>query len=92
MTSISPLHGFKDAIDYYTQCSALYFLDKIKVPTLIINALNDPFLSRECFPDKTNSRYITYDYPSFGGHLGFKMSGNGNKYYHEIKSLEFLSK
>jgi len=87
----APLHGFKDAIDYYAQCSSIYFLDKIKVPTLIINALNDPFLSQECYPNNINSSYITYDYPFFGGHLGFKMSGNENKYYHEIKSLEFLS-
>ena len=87
----APLHGFKDALDYYTQCSSIYFLDKIKVPTLIINALNDPFLSKECYPDNINSSYITYDYPFFGGHLGFKMSGIENKYYHEIKSLEFIS-
>jgi predicted alpha/beta-fold hydrolase len=88
----APLHGFKDALDYYTQCSSIHFLKNIKVPTLIINARNDPFLSKECYPENINPKYITYDYPIYGGHLGFKMSGNKNQYYHEIKSLEFLSK
>ena len=40
----APMHGFKDALDYYTSCSALFVLDQIKVPALIVNALNDPFL------------------------------------------------
>jgi predicted alpha/beta-fold hydrolase len=88
----APLHGFKNAIDYYTQCSSINFLEKIAVPTLIINARNDPFLSPECYPENINKDFIKYDYPPFGGHLGFKMSGYKNKYYHEIKSLEFLSK
>ena len=88
----APLHGFKNAIDYYTQCSSINFLEKISIPTLIINARNDPFLSQECYPKNINTGFIKYDYPPFGGHLGFKMSGYKNKYYHEIKSLEFLSK
>ena len=46
----SQLHGFIDAEDYYERNSSLYFLDKINIPTLIVNAQNDPFLSEECFP------------------------------------------
>lgn len=88
----APLHGFKNAIDYYTQCSSINFLEKISIPTLIINARNDPFLSPDCYPESINQEFIVYDYPLFGGHLGFKISGYKNKYYHEIKSLEFLSK
>ncbi|MGX7835632.1 hypothetical protein ACWKSR_10830, partial [Campylobacter fetus subsp. venerealis] len=45
-----PLHGFADAEEYYQVNSSLFFLDSIKVPTLILNALNDPFLSDLCFP------------------------------------------
>ena len=45
-------HGFKDGADYYKQCSSLQFLNNIKTPTLIINALNDTFLSPECYPVK----------------------------------------
>jgi len=45
----APLHGFKNAIDYYQRCGAIRFIENIKVPTLIVNAKNDPFLSKECF-------------------------------------------
>src|SRR5258707_6034600 len=47
----APLHGFKNAIEYYGQCSAIGFLEGIKVPTLIVNAKNDPFLSLEVLPN-----------------------------------------
>jgi uncharacterized protein len=46
----APLHGFRDAIDYWNQCSSKNYLRTIAVPTLIVNAKNDPFLSPECFP------------------------------------------
>ena len=42
----SRAHNFKDALDYYEQCSSLQFLPNIKVPSLIINAKNDSFLCR----------------------------------------------
>jgi predicted alpha/beta-fold hydrolase len=45
---IAPLHGFKDAKDYYNSCSALHVVDKIQIPTLILNAENDPVLSFSC--------------------------------------------
>src|SRR5699024_7822490 len=48
----APIHGFKDAEDYYTQCSSIHFLQRIKIPTLIVNAQNDPFLSDKCFFDQ----------------------------------------
>src|SRR5690606_11158653 len=41
-------HGFKDALEYYAKCSCRQFLPNIKIPTLIINAMNDSFLSPEC--------------------------------------------
>ena len=40
----SKAHGYKDALDYYEQCSSLSVLQQISVPTLLINALNDSFL------------------------------------------------
>jgi predicted alpha/beta-fold hydrolase len=87
----APLHGFSNANDYYTKCSSIHFLNKITVPTLIINALNDPFLSDNCYPKNINDNYITYDYPLNGGHLGFKMQHQSAGYYHEIKTIKFLS-
>jgi predicted alpha/beta-fold hydrolase len=87
----APLHGFSNAIEYYTKCSSIYFLKNITVPTLIINARNDPFLSERCYPQDINEKYITYDYPKHGGHLGFTMENESNTYYHEIISIDFLS-
>ena len=87
----APLHGFSNAIDYYTKSSSIHFLENITTPTLIINALNDPFLSDKCYPRNINKKYITYNYPKYGGHLGFKMKNKFGTYYHEINSLKFLT-
>jgi predicted alpha/beta-fold hydrolase len=46
----SRAHGFKNAQDYYAKASSLQFLKSIKIPVLILNALNDSFLSKDCFP------------------------------------------
>jgi len=88
----SRAHGFKDANDYYKQCSSLQFLTNIKVPTLIINALNDSFLSPECFPvrEAKQNENLFLEMPSHGGHVGFiKRKGY---YYNETRALEFLLK
>jgi predicted alpha/beta-fold hydrolase len=66
-----PLHGFKDAEDYYECNSSLYFLADIQVPTLIVNAKNDPFLSQECLPEQIDSDFVRIELPDSGGHCGF---------------------
>ena len=68
-----PLHGFKGAEDSYEQNSALYFLDKIRIPVLIVNAQNDPFLSEECIPYEwaKSSDFVHLEAPNEGGHCGF---------------------
>ncbi len=66
-----PLHGFKDAEDYYERNSSLYFLSGIRVPTLIVNAKNDPFLSQECLPEQIDSDFVQIELPDSGGHCGF---------------------
>ncbi|MCF7560184.1 alpha/beta fold hydrolase [Sabulilitoribacter multivorans] len=88
----SKAHGFKDALEYYEKCSALQFLVNIKVPTLIINALNDSFLSPECYPikeAKKNSN-LHLEMPNYGGHVGF--IDKRNVYYNEKRALEFINK
>lgn len=89
-TSVS--HGFKDALDYYKQSSSLQFLPNINIPTLVINALNDSFLSPECYPVKEakHNNYLHLEMPKYGGHVGF-ISKN-NIYYNEQRALEFLLK
>ena len=83
-------HGFENALDYYLRCSSLQFLPNIKTPTLIINALNDSFLSAECYPIKEakNNRNLHLEMPNHGGHSGFV--GKKNVYYNERRALEFI--
>jgi predicted alpha/beta-fold hydrolase len=88
----APMHGFKNAIDYYQQCGAIRFIENIKVPTLVVNAKNDPFLSKECFPEMTNHPFVKLEFPERGGHVGFaSFSGNG-LYWSEQRALDFISK
>ncbi len=69
----SRIHGFANAKDYYTQCSSGRFLAFIKVPTLLLNALDDPFLPDACYPYDTikDNKHITMHTPRYGGHVGF---------------------
>ena len=86
----SRAHGFKDAMDYYKQCSALQFLPKITIPALIINAKNDSFLGHECYPykeaDENSSLYL--EVPNSGGHVGFY--GKQNISYTEKRDIKFF--
>jgi len=86
----SKAHGFKDALDYYEQCSSLQFLKHIQVPSLIINALNDSFLSPECYPVKEAkaNENLYLEMPQYGGHVGFILKNN--VYYNEKRALDFV--
>ncbi|CAA2929991.1 hydrolase [Arsenophonus endosymbiont of Bemisia tabaci] len=66
------IYGFKDAADYYHQCSALPRLPNIRVPTLIIHAKDDPFMAPEVVPDINQLPVnIEYQMTEHGGHVGF---------------------
>lgn len=69
----SQLNGFKDANDYYAKASSHPFLENIKHPTLLINALDDPFLSPSCFPFEAAKQNPNFHLlcPKHGGHVGF---------------------
>jgi predicted alpha/beta-fold hydrolase len=69
----APHHGFRDAHDYYHRASALRVVDKIRVPTLIITAQDDPFVPPEPFRDPaiTGNPAITVILTADGGHCGF---------------------
>ena len=87
----SKAHGFRDALDYYKKSSSLQFLHNIKTPTLIINALNDSFLSSECYPVKEAKRNpnLYLEMPNYGGHAGFV--DKKNVYYNEKRALDFIN-
>jgi predicted alpha/beta-fold hydrolase len=68
----APLHGFRDTDDYWTRASSKPWLSHIAVPTLIVNARNDPFLPERALPSQQDvSSWVTLDFPSDGGHVGF---------------------
>lgn len=86
----SRAHGFKDALDYYEKCSSNQFLPNIKIPSLVLNAKNDTFLGKACYPfeeAKTNEN-LYLEVPDFGGHVGFW--GKRNTSYSEQRALEFF--
>jgi predicted alpha/beta-fold hydrolase len=66
----APLHGYRDTDDYWHRASAKHVLSDITVPTLVLNAQNDPFLPAHHLP-RVASRFVTLDYPEEGGHVGF---------------------
>jgi len=68
----APLHGFHDSADYYAKASAKPVLGRIEVPTLVLNARNDPFLPGRHLPSGTEvSPAVTLETPETGGHVGF---------------------
>lgn len=87
-----PLHGYRDAMDYYTSCSSASVIDRIKVPTLIVNAANDPFLSPQCYPKDAlkGHSHVRFESPSRGGHVGFTRFGRDGVYWSELRALEFV--
>lgn len=89
----SVMNGFKDAKDYYSKSNSLQFLKNIETPTLIINALDDPFASKSCVPTKeakaNDNLYLMT--PKYGGHVGF-YEFNKKHLWSEERIVEFFIK
>ncbi|MCI0750298.1 MAG: alpha/beta fold hydrolase [Flammeovirgaceae bacterium] len=88
----APLHGFTNAEDYYEKNSSLFFVEKIQTPTLIVSALNDPFLSAECYPMNLlrQHAYLQFETPGRGGHVGFAQFNQNGLYWSEQRALAFI--
>lgn len=88
----APLNNYKDAEDFYFNSSAKNFMEKIQIPTLLVNAQNDPILTPSCTPTfiAKNHPNIFIENPSQGGHCGF-MLPNQEFAWSEIRALEFTS-
>ncbi|HQW57936.1 MAG TPA: hydrolase [Gammaproteobacteria bacterium] len=68
----APLHGFKSADDYYEKSSSRQYLAKIKTPTLILHARNDPFTTLNALPEVHEvSKHVSLELSENGGHVGF---------------------
>lgn len=88
----APLHGFKNADDFYQRASSLNYLSTITTPTLLVNALNDPFLPRLCFPTEIakDHSHLFLETPERGGHTGFTLAGKKENWM-EVRAFEFIS-
>jgi hypothetical protein len=89
----APVHGFKDAYDYYYKSSCLPYLANIGIPSLLLNALDDPLLSRSCFPfsQAESAPQLYLETPLNGGHVGFVSFNDQNEYWSETRTLEFIN-
>ncbi|WP_291994033.1 hydrolase [Candidatus Accumulibacter sp. ACC003] len=68
----APLHGFSSAADYWRRASSKPWLRGIRLPTLVLNALNDPFLPASALPTASQvASAVQLDFPDAGGHVGF---------------------
>lgn len=76
-----PVFGFTSPQDYWEKASSKPYLTKINIPTLLVNAKDDMFLSKECYPTTVanNSEYFYLECPTYGGHVGFMTSFKPNE-------------
>jgi predicted alpha/beta-fold hydrolase len=88
------LHGFRDAADYYARASALQFVGRIRIPTLIIHAQDDPFIPFESLrhPSITDNPNVILLAPARGGHVAFiaPPTGGEDRYWAENRVVEFF--
>ncbi|MCY4154200.1 MAG: hydrolase [Gammaproteobacteria bacterium] len=89
----APLHGFAGADDYYTRSSSRQFLRSIDVPTLLLHARDDPFMTEAVIPAETElSEYVQLELVPRGGHIGFvggRLPGYA-VYWLERRIIEFF--
>lgn len=88
----APVNGYLDADDFYAQASAVNYMAEITVPTLVVNAQNDPLLSPECSPAWLAEKHphIYLETPKTGGHVGFAVRGDEFTWI-ERRALEFAN-
>ncbi|HSD70893.1 MAG TPA: hydrolase [Woeseiaceae bacterium] len=89
----APLHGFAGKDEYYDRCSSVRFLAGIERPTLIINSLDDPFMTPDIIPSEDAlSEFVTMEISDRGGHVGFIDGGTPWRpsYYLPRRIVAFL--
>ena len=90
---VAKLHGFKNVHDYYRRCSSRQFLKSIVIPTLLVQAIDDPFMTREVIPGRDElASSVQLEITEAGGHVGF-VSGKlpfQPKYWLDQRICKFL--
>ena len=88
----APIHGFPSAMAYWQQCSCRPVLPNVRVPLLLLNAKNDPFLPAWALPGESEmSSWVTGEFPEEGGHIGFPQGkAPGNILYLPNRIMRFF--
>jgi predicted alpha/beta-fold hydrolase len=93
----APLHGFRDAADYYKRSSAIRWIDRVRKPTLLLSSVDDPFLPRDVLDEvraiARGNAALHLEFVARGGHAGF-VSGTlpwRPFYYAEWRTTEFIA-
>lgn len=88
-----PLFGYESVEEYWRQVSSIQDLKHIYIPTLMVNAQDDPILSNLCYPISIaeRSRCFYFEHPNFGGHVGFAYLMSKSEYWSEQRAMEFLA-
>lgn len=92
----APVHGFRDAHDYYARSSSLQFLERIRRPTLLLSARDDPFLPEAVLDEvaeiAAHNPWLRTEFHEHGGHVGFVTGLPWRPtYYAERRVVEFLA-
>ncbi|HMQ46694.1 MAG TPA: alpha/beta fold hydrolase [Saprospiraceae bacterium] len=88
----APIHGFESAEHYWTANSCIHFLPRLARPALLVNALDDSFLSAPCYPydvARTSSN-LFLETPLSGGHVGFTTQLGKGAFWSEDRAIEFI--
>jgi predicted alpha/beta-fold hydrolase len=88
----APMHGFASSEDYWKKCSCRPWLGRIKVPALIVNSMDDPFLEGGCYPvaECANNPNIILEITRYGGHVGFVAHNRKGCYWSEERAVKFI--
>ena len=93
----APVHGFADAVDYYARSSSRHFLERIRVPTLLLSSYDDPFLPSGVLAEvaavASTNPWIEVEFTEKGGHVGF-IDGRlpwRPRYYAEWRAIHHLA-
>jgi predicted alpha/beta-fold hydrolase len=93
----APVHGFRDAMDYYGQSSSIKWIERISTKTLLLSAVDDPFLPSPVLDEvrliASRNPNLELDFPLHGGHVGFVSGRNpfNPVYYLEQRVSDFLA-
>lgn len=88
----APICGYRDASDFYLHASAKNFIAGLRIPTLLVNAQNDPILTPACMPVELarSHAYFYLEMPKQGGHCGFQTRYRDEFAWSERRAIEFI--